>query len=348
MLPVLLPVSTFEHFYRGGERIRALRGGPPRGERTPEEWVGSVTTRFGAAPLGLSALPDGTLLRDAIAADPLGWLGEQHVAQFGTETGVLVKLIDAGQRLPVHVHPTREFARQHLSSPYGKTEAWVVLDAEPGATVRLGWREPIEPDRLDRLVADQDVAALLANTHELPVWAGDTVLVPAGLPHAIGAGLLVLEVQEPTDFSILLEWAGFAINGAREGHLGLGFATALRAVAGPVSPAEVETLHRRGVLAAAADDRLIDLLPAAAQPFFRAELAAPSSVLPLPQGFAVLVCLEGAGSLRHPDSDAPVLSVSRGDAVALPYAAGPLTLTGEVRAVLCRPPAALIMQDWGS
>lgn len=340
MLPARLPVETFDHFYRGGGRIRAFRGGPPRGERTPEEWLGSVTTRLGGAPLGLSRLEDGTLLRDAIAADPQAWLGEEHLARFGTDTGVLVKLLDAGERLPVHLHPTREFARRHLDCAYGKTEAWVVLEAEPDATVHLGFAEPVERAVLDELVRSQDADGLLRRMHELPVHAGDTVLVPAGLPHALGEGILVLEVQEPTDFSILLEWAGFDIDGAAEGHLGMGFDRALDAVAGAVPAGEVKALRRADAFDVGREDRLHRLLPDLADPYFRVEAAAPAEALVLPPGFAVLFVVGGSGELRTGSGpETAAIPLSRGDALAVPHAAWPLVLTGGLRAVLCRPPA---------
>jgi mannose-6-phosphate isomerase len=137
--PVLLPPNQFEHFYRGGERIRALRAGPG-GPRRPEEWAASVTARAGQQEQGLSRLPDGDLLRDRVLADPVAWLGEAHVRRYGRGVELLVKLLDAGQRLPVHVHPARSFAREHLGLAHGKTEAWVVVDAEPGAVVGLGLR----------------------------------------------------------------------------------------------------------------------------------------------------------------------------------------------------------------
>src|SRR6185436_18537933 len=72
--PVLLPTNQFPHFYRGGDRIGALRGGPG-GPMRPEEWIGSTVTRFGKDRQGLSELSDGRLLRDAVLADPTAWLG---------------------------------------------------------------------------------------------------------------------------------------------------------------------------------------------------------------------------------------------------------------------------------
>jgi mannose-6-phosphate isomerase len=70
----------------------------------------------------LSTWHDGHVLAESIAADPRRWLGAEH-----TDTGVLVKLLDAGQRLPFHVHPDRRFARAHLASPSGEAEAWVTV-----------------------------------------------------------------------------------------------------------------------------------------------------------------------------------------------------------------------------
>ena len=88
--------------------------------------MGSVTAAFGSDAQGLSRLPNGRLLRDALAADPEVFLGRAHVERFGADPALLVKLLDAGQRLPVHSHPSREFARRHLDRPYGETEARVI------------------------------------------------------------------------------------------------------------------------------------------------------------------------------------------------------------------------------
>ena len=143
---------------------------------------------------------------------------------------MLVKLLDAGERLPVHVHPDRAWAGRHLGCRYGKTEAWYVVAADEGAQVHLGFRHDVPRAVLAERVERQEGAALLDVMHVRTVSAGDGILVPAGWPHAIGAGILVVEAQEPTDFSILLEWTGFDLDGPAEGHLGLGFDTALGAV----------------------------------------------------------------------------------------------------------------------
>jgi mannose-6-phosphate isomerase len=228
--PIRLAANRFPRFYRGGSAIDDLRGTTPEAGEAflPEDWVGSTTAAFGSDGDGLTRLEDGRTLRAAIQADPEGFLGRGHADAYGADPALLVKLLHAGERLPVHLHPDRDFARRHLGCRWGKTEAWVVAGTEgPDPVVHLGFREAMDPRRLAELVAGQQVEPLLAILNAVPVAAGDTVLVPAGLPHAIGQGVLLAELQEPTDLSVLLEWEGFAIDGRRDGHLGLGFELAL-------------------------------------------------------------------------------------------------------------------------
>jgi mannose-6-phosphate isomerase len=342
--PQLLPANQPDHFYRGGRRIAALRGGPvTEGMRRPEEWLASTTTMASSDVRGLSHLADGTLLRDAVRAEPEHWLGAAHVRRYGASTEILVKLLDAGQRLPVHLHPDRAFAQAHLSAAHGKTEAWYVLAADEGARVRLGFTAAMSAGRVRELVAARDTDALLAALHPIEVGPGDAVLVPAGLPHSIDAGMFLLELQEPTDFSILLEARGQALDLDRDGHLGLGFDTALRALhLGAVEPeALAELVHR-------ADPAEPSLLPAAADPFFRAHRSGPATPVeadqagpvrpgPIEAGFAVLLVTGGAGRLVA--EHAPPLALARGDVAVVPFAAGGWRLEGDPVAVVCRPPA---------
>lgn len=329
--PVRLAANRFPHFYRGGRLIERFRGLPPQAGNLPEDWVASTTTRYGASTRGLSRLPGGGLLRDAVAADPIGWLGPAHVAAFGAELEVLVKLLDAGQRLVVHVHPDRRFATEHLGCPHGKTEAWLVLATEvPDPLVYLGFREPVEADTVRGWVETQDVEALLAALNEVPVTPGDAILVPAGIPHAIGAGTMIAELQEPTDFSVLLEWKGFDLDGAAEGHLGLGRDLALRCLDRSAwAPARLAAL--RGP----ADDgsACAVLLPGAADPFFRAERV--RSGAELPASVAVLVATAGDGLLHSGAGD---LRLRHGETAIVPYGAGPSSFSGDGELIRCLPP----------
>ncbi len=329
--PVLLPPNQFPHFYRGGDRIAALRGGPG-GPMRPEEWLGATVTRFGEETSGLSLLPDGRYLRDAVAADPWEWLGPEHLAAFGESTELLTKLLDPDQRLPVHFHPDRAFARRHLGLDHGKTEAWIVLEAPEGAGVGLGFREPMTKDHVQDLVSRRDSAALLAALHRREVRAGEGVLVPAGVPHSVDAGILVLELQEPTDLSALLEWDGFAVDGERDGHLGLGFPTVLDALRlDPLPEEERRDLVRDSGLSGG---EMRSLLSRRADGWFRADLLPGEGEVEA--GFAVSLVLSGAG--RVSTERAGEVEVSRGDAFVVPWAAGRWRVQG-ADLVACRPPS---------
>src|SRR5207247_5370778 len=150
--------------------IARFRGTGPGDEHAPEDWVGSATTIFGDERQGLSMLPDGRVLRDAIAADPEAFLGAAHAERYGRDPALLVKLLDAGERLPVHCHPDRAFSRRHLDCPYGKTEAWVEVEAEGAEpTVHLGFRFDVDAATLAGWVAAQATGTLLRALHAVRV-----------------------------------------------------------------------------------------------------------------------------------------------------------------------------------
>lgn len=317
-------------FYRGAGRIARFRSEPATPKDRPEDWVASTTSRAGHAPDGMTRLAGGAFLAAVVGDDPVGWLGREHVARYGPETGLLVKLLDAGQRLPLHVHPDRGFAAEHLASPYGKTEAWIVLEAEPGAVMHLGFSRDVAAAELSGWVRGQDIDSMLAATNKVPVAAGDTVLCPAGAPHAIDAGILLVELQEPTDLSLVLELRGFPLDPA-EATLGLPLEEVLGCVnRRAYSPEQVGALRGRSLSQATGS-----LLPAEADPFFVAERVGAGR---LTASFSVLVVTSGTGTLSA-ETGAPI-PVRHGSTVVIPYGAGACTLAGDVTAVRCLPAAA--------
>ena len=340
MRPMKLPANQFRRFYRGGSAIARFRGSVDTEEYVPEDWVGSATAAFGGDTDGLSRLPDGRRFRDALAADPEPFLGRAHVERFGDDPALLVKLLDAGQRLPVHCHPSREFARRHLDCPFGKTEAWVITEVRgTSPAVHLGFVEEVDPATLTGWVDRQETATMLDALHRFAVAPGDAVLVPAGVPHAIGEGVFLVELQEPTDFSVLLEWTGFAIDGRADGHLGLGFDLALESVDRSGWPPEALARLRGGRRDGRGVRPGVDLLlPAEADPFFRAERLRPAAAgsVQLEQGFCILVVVDGAGRLVTKGGGS--LDLRHGDTVLLPFAAGAGAVSGRVEVIRCLPP----------
>ncbi|MGJ0390702.1 class I mannose-6-phosphate isomerase [Microbacterium sp. CGR1] len=325
MIPILLPPNRpAERFYRGGARISAFRGEDGgAAPREPEDWIGSTTTVNGEPELGLTTLPDGRVLRDEIERDPVAWLGDEHVARWGTDTRLLVKLLDAGQRLPVHAHPHDDFAAMHLGRAHGKAEAWYILQ---GGTVHIGLRQDVEAADLSALVVRQDATTLLGLLHEIEVAAGDVVWVPPGELHAIGAGVLLLELQQPEDLSILLEWGDFAIDGAAVGHLGLGFDLALAAV--------TTTARSAGDLASliSAAPESGSVFPAAADEYFRLERVLLRGAAAVDQGFSIVIVNDG-------DVEIGAQRFRRGSTLLVPHAAGALAATGTGELLVARPPA---------
>lgn len=318
---VVLPSNRpADRFYRGGRRITELRGDPPAGSHEPEDWIASTTHVFGQPGAGETVLPDGRTLRDAVQADAVGWLGEAHVAAWGADTKLLTKLLDAGQRLPVHAHPDGAFARQHLGHAHGKAEAWVILG---GGTVHLGLRREVGEAELRALVDGQRTEEVLDLLHPVEVAPGDAVFVPAGQLHAIGEGVLLLEVQEPEDLSILLEWDGFALDGTIAGHLGLGFDTALEAVSrAPID--DVEALVTRRSAAGS-------VLPTAADALFTVERLPIAADARLAGGYAVLLVEQGIDEVNGS-------TVPRGTTLVVPAGAGDVALGGDGVLLVCRPP----------
>jgi mannose-6-phosphate isomerase len=330
--PQQLPANQFDHFYRGGNRIGKLRGGPG-GPMRPEEWIGSITTRFGEKDQGLSKLASGDFLIDAIKADPVGWLGQAHLDAFGPSTELLCKLLDPDQDLPVHFHPNREFAKAHLGLSHGKTEAWIILEAPAGATVGLGFKKDMTLAEVHQLVKDKSAAALINSLNHYPVSAGDTVLVPAGVPHSIGKNIFVLELQEPTDLSILLEWEKFAVDGEKDGHLGLGFDLALQALT--LNALSVDLVERLIIKKAFPATVKRSVFSAEADPFFRCEFVPVTNGRNNP-GFAILLMLRGSGEIDF--NDGTLLPVEAGDAIVVPHCAGSWVSRG-VEHLVARPPA---------
>jgi mannose-6-phosphate isomerase len=298
-------------FYRGGALLGRLRGEDEPDDTFPEDWVGSVTEASNPGHEtpneGLSDLDDGRLLRDVVADDPEFWLGEKHLERFGTSTGLLVKLLDAAERLPVHAHPSRAFAHEHLGSHFGKTEAWIVLDTRSeDAHVWVGQRADTDPAEYRRWVDEQETEALLGSLNEVPVRAGDLVYVPAGVPHAIGAGVLIAELQEPTDFLVLCEWRGFPI-APEDAHLGLGWDRAF------------------GALDLRANTPIRELPEEAADYFWADEVAEPAG------RFAILLVLEGRGTIDGTEA-------GPGDAFVVPAGARGLAVSGDLRVLRCLSP----------
>ncbi len=260
--PLKLAYNRVWRIYRGGYLIDVLRGEPnPQDGQFPEDWAASDTRAIneGREHLveGLSQvlLPgESPYLRDLIAAAPEAYLGKEHVRAFGSRLALLVKLLDSAERLQIQAHPSREFSRRYLNDPFGKTESWLILATreiegqEP--YILLGFRERLTKQQMKAMVERQDVPAMEAALNKIPARPGDMYIIRAGMPHAIGPGVFMVEVQEPTDWVVSAEFQiGTVRLSERAAFMGLGIDTALDIFdyAGPLDQDAVAsaTLSRR-------------------------------------------------------------------------------------------------------
>ena len=218
MKPLKMLPNRVWRIYLGGLLLSQLRGEDGKDGYFPEDWLASVVEANNPprddapAQEGLSRVetPDGIrTLREMIDEDPEGFLGKVHIDAFGVHFGVLTKFLDSAERLPIQVHPDKAAAKTLFHSDYGKTEAWYILGGREigGETphILLGFKEDVTKEKLRDLFDRQDIDGMASLMHKIPVQAGDVFLIEGGTPHAIGPGCFLLEIQEPTDYTISLE-----------------------------------------------------------------------------------------------------------------------------------------------
>ena len=202
MYPLLLKPAVKDYLW-GGNTLKTRFSIESDLAITAEAWVLS-THKNGPGTVQNGSLA-GKTLQDALAA----W-GQ-------TAPDILVKLIDARDKLSLQVHPDDAYAQAHHQSP-GKTEMWYVLDAEPGASLICGFEREMTTEQFAAHIANGTADKAVAH---FPVKAGDVFFIPAGTVHAIGAGILIAEVQQNSDITYRVwDWGRVGADGkGRELHV---------------------------------------------------------------------------------------------------------------------------------
>ena len=199
-------IPTFvKRTYRGGRLLCGFLGKKDESDSFyPEDWISSFTdakNREFEPNEGISRVitENGvSLITEAVGKNAFG--------QGRESSGVLIKLLDSAERLGIQVHPTKEYARKYFASDYGKTECWYVLGTrDENACVYLGFKEHVTKEYWRELFETQNINGMLDAMHRFKVKAGDVILVTGGTPHAIGAGCFILEIQEPSDYTMRAE-----------------------------------------------------------------------------------------------------------------------------------------------
>lgn len=189
MMFELKPVT--KHIIWGGERLSRDYGMGENGEKIAEAW--ELTCRGDGDNEIISGKYTGRLLSEFVRENPQA-LGTK---QKGDRFPLLIKLIDAEADLSIQVHPDDEYALSHTDD-MGKTEMWYIVDAKPGAKLIYGLKRKYTRDELKTAIAAGTLESLM---NYVEVKSGETYFIPSGLVHAIGAGILIAEIQQNSNIT---------------------------------------------------------------------------------------------------------------------------------------------------
>ena len=217
MIPVLYPF-TFQPIFKervwGGREIERFYGKQlPLGKLIGESW--EISDRPGDA---------GVIVNGPLAGKDLRWLMENHAPELLGDAKpagqnrfpLLCKILDARDKLSLQVHPPADKAAELGGEP--KTEMWWIAAAAPGAELYAGLKRGVTRAEFEKKIRDGSVAECI---HRVPVKAGDAMFLPSGRVHAIGAGLVIFEIQQNSDTTYrVFDWNRLGLNGKpRELHV---------------------------------------------------------------------------------------------------------------------------------
>jgi mannose-6-phosphate isomerase len=213
LYPLIFQPIFKERVWGGRELERLYAKSLPPGKRIGESW--EISDRPGDA----SVIANGPL-----AGKTLRWLMENHAAEILGDAKpaaegrfpLLCKILDAREKLSLQVHPPAGKAKELGGEP--KTEIWFIADAAPDASLFVGLKRGATRAEFEKKIADGSVADCF---HRIPVRAGDAMFLPSGRVHAIGAGLVIFEIQQNSDTTYrVFDWNRVGLDGQpRELHV---------------------------------------------------------------------------------------------------------------------------------
>ena len=179
----------------GGTKLKDVLGKPIESDITGESWeLSGVQGDISEVSNGDLA---GTSLKTLITEQGEKLLGKGVVERFGNEFPILIKFIDAKQDLSIQLHPNDDLAKERHNS-FGKTEMWYIMDADPGAKLIVGFNKNVEKTEYIQSLEEGSLLDLM-NYEE--VSEGDTFFINTGKIHAIGAGVMLAEIQQTSDIT---------------------------------------------------------------------------------------------------------------------------------------------------
>ncbi|WP_339629791.1 type I phosphomannose isomerase catalytic subunit [uncultured Maribacter sp.] len=179
----------------GGTKLKEVLGKPIESESTGESW--ELSTVKGDISVIANGSLEGKSLQDLIESNSEELLGKSVVERFGKEFPILIKFIDAKQDLSIQLHPNDDLAKERHDS-FGKTEMWYIMDADPKAELIVGFNKDVTKEEYAESI-DNDTLLDLLNYEQ--VKEGDTFFINTGKIHAIGAGVMLAEIQQTSDIT---------------------------------------------------------------------------------------------------------------------------------------------------
>lgn len=177
----------------GGTKLKDVLSKPITSDITGESW--ELSTVKGDVSIVANGELAGTSLQEIIESNATELLGKGVVERFGTDFPILIKFIDAKQDLSIQLHPNDALAKKRHDS-FGKTEMWYIMDADPGANLIVGFNKDVDKVEYSKSIENDSLLDLL-NYEQ--VKEGDTFFINTGKIHAIGAGVLLAEIQQTSD-----------------------------------------------------------------------------------------------------------------------------------------------------
>ena len=185
----------------GGDKLNKIFNKKTDSDQTGESW--EISGVKGDVSVVENGPLKGKSLNDLIADSPEELMGQRIFERFGNEFPILIKFIDARTELSVQLHPNDELARSRHDS-FGKTEMWYILQADEGAKINVGFKETITKEKYLDFLGAGKITELL-NFEE--VQKGDSFFIRTGKVHAIGAGVLLAEIQQTSDITYrIYDW----------------------------------------------------------------------------------------------------------------------------------------------
>ena len=179
----------------GGDKLVAFKRLPSQEVPIGESW--ELSAMPGRESIVADGKDRGMTLTQLVQRYGAELVGEDVYRCYGDHFPLLIKFIDAKRDLSIQVHPDEEMARRRHNS-LGKNEMWYILDADKGALIHTGFKRSITAEEFDRLLADGTILDVVNATESKP---GDIFYIPAGQIHTIGAGNLLVEIQQSSDIT---------------------------------------------------------------------------------------------------------------------------------------------------